>query len=110
EDLLLREIKALPEGSDVRLLGHSDTPLLWLRASDIYISASKMEGHPITPLEALSQETLAIVSDIEGHRFLSDTALLFRLPINELFIQEMEQLIISTSLREEIKNGFEYNR
>ena len=52
-------------------------PIDWYVAADLYISASKIEGNPLGPMEALSNCTPLLLSKIEGHTIFADNALLF---------------------------------
>lgn len=56
--------------------GASAETHLWLRASDALLSLSRLEGLPLTPLEAILDRLPVVLSDIEAHRFLSEHALL----------------------------------
>ena len=50
--LLEKVIHALPDSDRLILAGPSETPHLWLQASDLFISGSAHEGMPLAPLEA----------------------------------------------------------
>ena len=52
----------------VRFWGYKDSPLHYIRESDLYISASKKEGLPFNILEALGCGKTVIASDVKGHR------------------------------------------
>lgn len=59
--------------------GPTATPDLWIQASDLHVSASKEEGQPLSPIEAIGNGTPALLSDIPGHHFLMDYARFFSL-------------------------------
>ena len=48
--------------------GHKSNPCDFIRASDLYISASKKEGLPFNIIEALGCGKTVIASDVKGHR------------------------------------------
>lgn len=73
-DLLREKIRDLPDGDRVVVAGPSDRPEDWIRASDLFISGSLLEGMPLAPLEAIGSGLPAVLSDIEGHRFLTPWA------------------------------------
>lgn len=53
---------------NMRFLGNKSNVAEYLVASDIYVSASKAEGLPLSVLEALNAGLPVILSDIEPHR------------------------------------------
>lgn len=52
--------------------GHTKTPIKYIQASDVLVSASLAEGLPNTVLEALSCGLPCVLSDIEPHKELID--------------------------------------
>jgi O-antigen/teichoic acid export membrane protein/glycosyltransferase involved in cell wall biosynthesis len=74
---LQRRIASLPDRERVIVAGPSDRPDTWLRAADLFISGSLHEGMPLAPLEAVGSGLPAVLSDIEGHRFLAPWAHVF---------------------------------
>jgi glycosyltransferase involved in cell wall biosynthesis len=75
-------LAALPSPDRVLFVGPSLTPHLWLDAANVFLSGSRFEGHPLAPLEALGRELVLFLSDIEGHRTLEESAILF--PLNDV--------------------------
>ncbi len=73
---LKRELISLTEelGLDdsVVFAGKRRNPCDFIRACDVYISASKIEGMPFNIIEALGSGATVICSDIKGHRDLID--------------------------------------
>lgn len=53
---------------DVIFTGRRRDAVDLMRASDVYVSASKVEGLPFNIVEALSCERTVVASDIKGHR------------------------------------------
>ena len=56
--------------NNVTFKGHLENPLLELRNSRFYISASLREGMPNAALEAANSHNILILNDIESHREL----------------------------------------
>lgn len=54
----------------VTFLGRRSNPCDFIRASDVYVSAAKIEGMPFNIIEALGTGTPIVASDIKGHRDL----------------------------------------
>ncbi|MBR5242096.1 MAG: glycosyltransferase [Clostridia bacterium] len=65
------ELEALAErlgvGSSVIFAGHRDDACDFLRATDLYVSASVIEGLPFNVVEALGVGKTVLVSDVKGH-------------------------------------------
>ena len=78
-DLLLRMIREIPDHDRVFIVGPSERPQEWIHASDLFVSGSLLEGMPLAPLEAAGSGLPNILSDIEGHQFLSPWAYYFDL-------------------------------
>ena len=55
-------------GSDVIFTGKRKDALDFIRACDVYVSASKIEGLPFNIVEALACERIVVASDVKGHR------------------------------------------
>jgi glycosyltransferase EpsD len=49
-------------------MGKRSNPCDYIRASDLYVSASEKEGLPFNILEALGCGKITLASDIKGHR------------------------------------------
>jgi glycosyltransferase involved in cell wall biosynthesis len=76
DDKVRLEVRAHQMGLDqvVRFMGtRTDIPEL-LKASDIFLSTSRYEGMPLTVLEALTAGLTCVLSDIEEHREIADSA------------------------------------
>ena len=65
--------KRLGVDDSVLFLGRSDNPCDFIRASDVYVSAAKIEGMPFNIIEALGTGVPIVASDIKGHRDLLST-------------------------------------
>lgn len=52
----------------IHVLGFKDNPLEYMKVSDVYISASLSEGLSISIIEALDNDMLLLLSDIESHK------------------------------------------
>ncbi len=68
------ELATLSENLGVQdsvvFLGRRSNPCDFIRASDLYVSASKIEGMPFNIIEALGTGKTVLCSDIKGHRDL----------------------------------------
>lgn len=65
----------------VRFMGERRDACDFIRAADLYVSASKVEGMPFNIIEALEAERIVLASDIKGHRDLvedGESGFLFR--------------------------------
>ena len=64
----------------VRFVGYTDSPCDFVGASDLYVSASRIEGMPFNIIEALGVGMPIVASDIKGHRDLlsSGAGVLFK--------------------------------
>lgn len=71
----------LPEDSRVVFAGGTNSPLDWYASSDLFISASAVEGLPLAPMEALASNLPTILSDIDGHARIAGYARMF--PLHE---------------------------
>lgn len=69
ENMLKEKARGL---CNVILAGHTKTPIKYLQAADVLVSASLAEGLPNTVLEALSCGLPCILSDIDPHKELID--------------------------------------
>lgn len=78
--------------SSVYFMGRRNNPCDFIRASDIYVSASEKEGLPFNIMEALGCGKVTIASDIKGHRdIIEDGKSGFLFPPND--INELVRLI-----------------
>ena len=66
-----KQLTALAEklniSSSVHFLGHKNNPADFMRAADLYVTASEIEGMPFNVIEALGCEVPILASDIKGH-------------------------------------------
>ena len=67
---LIELAEKLKLSDSVVFAGRRDNPCDFIRASDVYVSASKIEGMPFNIIEALGTGKTVICSDIKGHRDL----------------------------------------
>jgi glycosyltransferase involved in cell wall biosynthesis len=65
-----RQIGDLGLSDRVRLLGRVDDVELvrWFRTASVYVTASRIEAMPITPLEVMAAGGRVVASDIDAHR------------------------------------------
>ena len=66
--MLVDLAETLNLSNSVYFMGRRKNPFDYIRASDLYVSASEKEGLPFNILEALGCEKTVICSDIKGHR------------------------------------------
>ncbi len=64
------KVRELGLSENVVFAGVRANPCDFIRASDVYVSASKIEGMPFNIIEALGTDTPIVASDIKGHRDL----------------------------------------
>ena len=62
--------RSLGVADSVVFAGRRSNPCDFIRASDLYVSASKIEGMPFNIIEALGTGKTVLCSDIKGHRDL----------------------------------------
>lgn len=74
-------ISTLSLGDSVMLLGRKENAVDYMRAADVYISASFSEGLPFNIVEALGVGLDVVASDVKGQRDIlsSDAGVLFSL-------------------------------
>lgn len=53
---------------NIHVLGYKNNPIDYLNESDVYISASLMEGLSISVIEALDNNKMVFLSDIQSHK------------------------------------------
>lgn len=59
----------------VQFLGRRDNPCDFIRAADLYVSASKIEGMPFNIMEALGCGAAVLASSVKGHEDLIEEGL-----------------------------------
>ena len=67
-ELLQQEIADAKAPERIVYVGATSVPLLWMQASDIYVSGSECEGMPLAPVEAALSGLPVLLSRIDGHR------------------------------------------
>lgn len=89
-----RMIRDLSLSDSVRLVGRRSDAVDLMRASDIYVSASKSEGLPFNIVEALGAGCDIVASDVKGQRdILSNGAgVLFNLSDGEAFVEAVADI------------------
>lgn len=65
---LIELVDELNLSSSVYFMGRRSNPCDYIRASDLYVSASEKEGLPFNILEALGCGKVTLASDVKGHR------------------------------------------
>lgn len=63
-------IRTVAHAENILVCGPAPYPALWHDASNVFVSASEYEGHPLAPLEALASAKDVVLSDIPGHHGL----------------------------------------
>ena len=86
----------------VVFLGRRDNPCDFIRASDVYASAAKIEGMPFNIIEALGTGTPIVASDIKGHRDLMEEDAWLLYPEGDVFALADKILLLG--------GGAEYDR
>jgi len=79
--ILEQRARELGVEGDVRFVGWTEDPTPYLRASDVYVLPSHVEGRSTALLEALALGMPALASDIEANRGLVPTDLLPLAPV-----------------------------
>jgi glycosyltransferase involved in cell wall biosynthesis len=71
---LQRRIDELELAARARLLGQIDVMELrrWFRTARVYVTMSRIEAMPITPLEVLAAGARVVASDIDAHRNIAE--------------------------------------
>ena len=67
QEKLERHRKELGLEDKVIFVGRTDKPIHFLKQLDLYISFSRMEGMPLSVLEAMACELPLFLSKVEGH-------------------------------------------
>ncbi len=83
--------------SNVVYVGATKDPQAWYSASDLYLSCSKFEGHPLGPIEGLGAGLPLVLSKIKGHDFLAGRASFLDFAdaqlVRQQFAQALERLL-----------------
>ncbi len=114
---LKERVRALGLCDNVIFAGVRANPCDFIRASDVYVSASKIEGMPFNIIEALGTDTPIVASDIKGHRDLikdCENGFLFNLKEPDEFVRAVldihsgDKCVSSEAMREVyLKYSFE---
>ena len=91
--LVYAEREKAKDKDRIIFVGAQPNPLEWYAVSDICLSLSSTEGHPLSPIEALGAGVPAVLSDIEGHAFIKDHAKVFKLSDLEAGAKIVTELI-----------------
>ena len=102
-EYLDQKILDLPDRERLFIAGPSEHPQDWIQASDLFISGSLLEGMPLAPLEAAGSGLPTILSDIEGHRFLSPWAHYFDVKKPEEGAQRILEILATLKTAGETK-------
>ena len=86
---LIALVQHLGMNESVRLIGEITDAALFLNSIDIYVSASRGEGLPISILEALAMGKRCVISDVSGHRDLGEYCTLFHLDDADDFVHKI---------------------
>jgi glycosyltransferase involved in cell wall biosynthesis/O-antigen/teichoic acid export membrane protein len=90
--------KQCRHSENIVFVGGSLEPDRWLLASDLMISASREEGLPLSPIEALSVGLPLFISKIVGHRLLEKYAVTFSLENLPAAAAQLQGLLQNLSL------------
>ena len=78
-------VNSLDVGDSVAFLGRRSNPCDFIRASDVYVSASRIEGMPFNVIEALGTGKTILCSDIKGQRdLIKDKENGFLYPVDDI--------------------------
>ena len=88
---------------NMHFLGHKTNVDEYLAAADIYVSASKTEGLPLSVLEALNSGTPVLLSDIDPHKEIlsvSDKMIGYTFKQNDIndFLQKLTTMLLDENI------------
>lgn len=106
EGKLLKECMCMAEGYDIQFMGKVNNVTEYLYCSDIYISASRSEGLPLSVLEAGVCGLELILSDIPQHREIFKKESIY----NPAFFNYDNQEELANKVKESIHNVRGKNR
>lgn len=86
------KVKSLNIVNNVTFYGFTSEPLSFLKEQDVYLSTSLGEGLPYTALQAMSVNTIPLVSHVSGHIDILDAPYLFNLDDRHDFINKFNNL------------------
>lgn len=84
---------------NVYFLGATHQPEKWILASEIFISTSEFEGHPLAPTEALAGGCHLILSEIPGHEVFRNFADLIKRNDTEGLSRVLQEILRTTEKR-----------
>lgn len=88
--------------NQVKLVGETHQPLLFLKTLDVYVSTARWEGLPLSVLEAMNSGVPCVLSPVPGHmRFISSGVALSASTEAE-FTQQLQGLFKNTKLKKQI--------
>jgi glycosyltransferase involved in cell wall biosynthesis len=87
------------DSENVFMLGVTHQPEKWIKASEVFISISDFEGHPLAPTEALAGGCHLILSRIPGHEVFRNFAELVKINDHLALQAILESIVIDTSKR-----------
>jgi glycosyltransferase involved in cell wall biosynthesis len=98
--------------------GHTDVRKIFKEEADFYISASTIEGLPLSPLEAMSFGVYPILSNIDPHKEILQQGLgkLFKQDnvedlVSKIAVNNLKDVRAKThQIREHVKNNFSIDR
>lgn len=64
---LERLVKTLNLTKSVKLIGYQENPYPYIKAADLFVSSSRMEGYPVVLLEALVLGKAIVATEIRGN-------------------------------------------
>lgn len=114
---LKERVRGLGLCDNVIFTGPRPNPCDFIRASDIYVSASKIEGMPFNIIEALGTDTPIVASDIKGHRDLikdGESGYLFDLKDPSSFVSLVIDIhsgkrVVSADAMHEVYNKYSFD-
>jgi len=84
------------------ILAGTDNPFLFYQSADAFVSLSEQEGMPLAANEAAGTGLPMILSDIEGHRGLSEQAILLPTHGLEADVTCFRDFLTSTPIRDSL--------
>jgi glycosyltransferase involved in cell wall biosynthesis len=86
-------IEVAPDRDRMIYLGPSQSPGLWLRASEVFLSSSEFEGMPMASIEASGSGLSLVLSAIPGHESLLGKSFQYPLDHPEVGAKAVEEVI-----------------
>ena len=92
---ILKLAKRLNVANRLEITGFTKQVYKYLSQTDIYVSASKIEGLPFNILEAMSMKLPIVASNIKGHVDLLPNDCLFELDNMQEFVKKVKEIQIT---------------